>query len=61
MVIRRYDPPATPYQRLLDAGVLSKAATDELTATYLSLNPAQLRRDVAACQRRVREFANTEI
>lgn len=58
---RRYDKPATPHQRLLAAGILSKSAAAKLTATYLGLNPAQLRRDVAGCQRRLRDLSNTKI
>lgn len=59
-ITRRYDQPKTPYQRLLAASVLSNTDAAKLTATYLELNPAQLRRDVASCQRRLRELANTK-
>jgi hypothetical protein len=57
-VVRRYDKPTTPYQRVLDAGILTKAQARELRAFYLSLNPAQLRRDIGRGQRRLRELAN---
>ena len=60
-VVRRYDTPATPYRRVLDAGVVSAAAAKQLTTTYRDLNPAQLRRDVAVCQRRLRELGLTKI
>jgi len=59
-VVRRYDTPATPYRRLLDSGVLSSSAAAQLTATYRSLNPAQVRRNVAACQRRLRDLSHTK-
>lgn len=60
-VIRRHDKPATPYQRLLDSGALNKTQTRSLQAEYLQLNPAQLRRDIARCQRRLRELSNQRI
>lgn len=59
-VIRRYDKPATPYQRVLDSGVLTKTQSRELSRFYRQLNPAQLRRDISRCQRRLRELANTQ-
>jgi hypothetical protein len=59
-VIRRYDRPATPYQRVLASGVLTKAEARRLTTIYRSLNPAQLRRDVAFNQRRLAQFAKTK-
>jgi hypothetical protein len=55
-VIRRYDTAATPYERVLRAGILTKTAAAQLTAIYRRLNPAQLRRDIALHQRRLHEF-----
>ena len=43
-IYKRYDEPATPYQRLLALKVLSEETREELTELYLSLNPAALRR-----------------
>jgi hypothetical protein len=59
-VRRRYDTPATPYRRVLAAGVLTKTQARELTKTYRSLNPAQLRRDLAVYQRRLLELTKTK-
>lgn len=59
-VTRRYDTPATPYQRVLDTGVLTKAQASRLRILYLSLNPAELRRNVSRCQRRLRELSNNQ-
>lgn len=53
----RYDTPASPYRRLLAAGVLTRAQAKQLTAVYLSLNPAQLRRAIAACQQQLLTLA----
>jgi len=55
-IVRRYDKPVTPYQRVLDAGVLNKTQARQLTAYYHTLNPAQLRRDISRCQRRLRDL-----
>jgi hypothetical protein len=43
-LVRRYDEPHTPYQRLLAAGVLSEPARAALEKQFLALNPAQLQR-----------------
>ena len=45
-VKRKYDVPKTPYQRLMESKQLSDKAKVELEAVYLSLNPAQLKRDI---------------
>ncbi|MCL6547030.1 MAG: hypothetical protein K6T61_17590, partial [Bryobacteraceae bacterium] len=45
-VHRRYDVPATPYQRLLASGQLSHAARERLEQRYASLNPIQLRQQI---------------
>jgi hypothetical protein len=37
-----YDTAQTPYQRLLEAGVLTEAKKAELAATYQVLNPVRL-------------------
>ena len=45
-LIKRYDQPKTPYQRLLASGALDQAACQALERQYLSLNPAQLQRRI---------------
>jgi hypothetical protein len=60
-IVRRYDKPVTPYQRVLDSGVLTKTQARQLTAYYQTLNPAQLRRDISRCQRRLRDLNNMKI
>lgn len=42
-VVKRYDEPATPYQRLLASGCLTDSARTELERQYLACNPAHLR------------------
>jgi hypothetical protein len=56
-VTRRYDRARTPYQRILASPHVSPAVKDELTATYLGLNPAQLKRDLVSCQDRLIRLA----
>ena len=41
-----YDTARTPYQRLLESGVLLQAKKQELAATYHLLNPAQLLKQI---------------
>jgi hypothetical protein len=43
-VTKRYDMPATPYQRLIALKALDKKTAARLEAEYLALNPAELRR-----------------
>jgi hypothetical protein len=43
---RRYDQAKTPYQRLLESGVLNRIQRVELQSRYEALNPAQLHRDI---------------
>ena len=45
-VKRKYDIPKTPYQRLIESGQLSEQAKKQISNTYLSLNPAQLKRNI---------------
>lgn len=46
MASRTYGPAKTPYQRLLESGQLSPEMARELTELYLSLNPAELKRQI---------------
>ena len=41
-----YDIARTPYQRLLETGVLSEAKQQELAATYYHLNPVSLLKQI---------------
>ena len=41
-----YDRAQTPYQRLLEAGILIEAKRQELAATYHGLNPVTLLRQI---------------
>jgi hypothetical protein len=43
---RTYGPAKTPYHRLLESGQLSPEKTRELKELYLSLNPAELKRQI---------------
>ncbi|HXF57252.1 MAG TPA: integrase [Actinomycetota bacterium] len=52
-VTKRFDVARTPYQRVLDSPHVSEEAKGALREAYLGLNPAQLKRDLAACQDRL--------
>jgi hypothetical protein len=43
---RRYDIPKTPYQRVMESKEVSGEKKQQLQKLYLSLNPAQLKRDI---------------
>ena len=47
-VTKRYDAAATPYRRLLAAGVLDAAGKDALDRRYRGLNPVRLKQDIDA-------------
>jgi len=55
-VYKRYDHARTPYQRLLDFNIPTKARK-ALRAQYLELNPVQLKRDIAHRQDQLLEIA----
>lgn len=59
-VTKRFDLARTPYQRVLESPDVGDRAKQELRERYLSLNPAQLKRDLAACQARLLSIANTK-
>ena len=54
---RVYDEPATPFDRLLRAGVLSPAQQDELRRRREQLNPAQIARRIQTIQDRLTGLA----
>jgi len=45
-VKRRYDVPRTPYHRLMESDQILWEVKDELNGIYLSLNPAELKRNI---------------
>lgn len=45
-VKRKYEKAKAPYQRLIESGQLLPEAGLQLEATYLSLNPAELKRSI---------------
>jgi len=45
-VKRKYDTPKTPYKRLMESGQLCDKLIKQMEITYLSLNPAQLKRNI---------------
>ena len=47
-VTKLYDVPRTPYQRLLDSGVLDPAAQARLQHEFQAINPAELNRRIEA-------------
>jgi hypothetical protein len=47
---RRYDPPMTPYQRVMEHPAIANNAKHQLSALYQTLNPAQLMRSMAHLQ-----------
>ena len=47
-VKRKYDVPRTPYQRLMESEQIPEEAKEELQRIYLSLNPAELKREIDA-------------
>jgi len=55
-VTKRFDLAQTPYQRVLASPEVGEDAKRELRQTYLELNPAQLKRDLATCQARLLEL-----
>jgi hypothetical protein len=54
-VVKRYDAPATPYQRLLATGQLDAATSTKLARLYHALNPARLQRWIAETTRELWE------
>jgi hypothetical protein len=52
-VRKTYDRPRTPYQRLCDSSALSAQAKQQLRTQYASLNPAELKRNIARLQSRL--------
>ncbi|SRR6266540_2590085 len=57
---KRYDTAATPYRRILASPAVPQEVKDELTGTYLGLNPAELKRAITGCQDRLLKLARTK-
>lgn len=60
-VTKTFDRARTPYRRLLEADTIDARTSGELEATYLSLNPAELRRQIGSCQDRLIELVKTKV
>jgi len=59
-VTKRYDRARTPYRRIVERADLSDSTKQALTQTYLALNPAELKRQIARCQDRLLQLARTK-
>jgi hypothetical protein len=59
-VIKRFDKARTPYRRVLASPQVSEEVKCALTRTYLELNPAELKRQITACQSRLLEVNRTK-
>jgi hypothetical protein len=60
-IVKRYDPPLTPYHRVLAAGCLSEADQEELVSQHRSLNPASLRRRIETTLHRLWSLASCNV
>ena len=58
--MRVYDAPRTPYQRLLDSGILSPEQAAELAAVRAELNPADLTRRINTIQHQLIDHARAK-
>jgi len=58
-VIKRYDQPLTPYQRLLASGTLSEVSRAQLEREYLATNPAELQRRIDSLLHQLWRLAET--
>ncbi len=54
---RVYDKPRTPYQRLLDAGVLDQRTAERLAEEHAKLNPAAITRRITRIQQQLIDLA----
>lgn len=59
-VVKRYDEPRTPYQRLLESGVLAEDERRRLEARLRGLNPLALRRRIDELLRQVWRLGERE-
>jgi len=56
-VIKKYDMPLSPYQRLMACDSLSDNQKRHLSDMFYKLNPITIKRDIIALQGRIREMA----
>jgi len=56
-LVKRYDQPMTPYQRLLASNALDDVARQTLDRQFISLNPAALQRRIDLALRRLWSLA----
>lgn len=56
-IIKKYDKPMTPYQRVLESLYVSKDKKDAIKRQYKKLNPAELHRQIQRLQNRLYETA----
>lgn len=56
-VIKRYDTPQTPYQRLLNSPHVSADVKRALRRHYAALNPAELKREIERLQKKLAKLA----
>jgi hypothetical protein len=57
-VTKRYDKAKTPYQRVLDCDKIDERVKETLRKKYRTLNPAELKREIARCQERLLKYAS---
>ncbi|KUF08076.1 hypothetical protein AUL38_06220 [Leucobacter sp. G161] len=55
--VRVYDVPRTPFQRVIDSGVLAEEQVTQLQAQFDAVNPADLTRGIVAIQARLIQLA----
>lgn len=60
VVAKRFDVARTPYRRVLGSSHVAEEAKAKLTAIYLELNPAELKRAIGRCQERLLELGKTK-
>lgn len=57
-IIKHYDQPRTPYQRVLAAGILVEDQRQALEQLYLSINPVQLQTQITAALEKLWRLAD---
>lgn len=60
-VVKRFDEAKTPYQRLLESGVLGEAERAALDRLYKSLNPVKLLAEIEAALEALWELAERPV
>jgi hypothetical protein len=58
-VVKRYDPPQTPYQRVLAAGTLTLPQRQRLDAQWQTLDPIALAREIETALDTLWKLADT--